>query len=175
MQKVMKVQIGFPLNKEAAKRELFAKLVFEGIEVNLAQTGIDSIVAALKRGRNVESMSCKNVDDLSDCLEQIHSLMWAMVENKINQKQITAPMIYWYPIELAPKDESVILLGMLPKGSLWESDRRVYEGRWNTLQQCFTSVNGFIVLDCATVWSPLPYAPIPVSDVEPQNAKVDQS
>lgn len=66
----------------------------------------------------------------------------------------------WLPIETAPKDQSVILLALPKVGALKEKDaRRVFEGRWNEIQETFTSVNGFIVLDIATYWMPLPDPP----------------
>lgn len=68
----------------------------------------------------------------------------------------------WQPIETAPKDETVILLALPKAGALKEEGaRRVYEGRWNTLQQTFTGVNGFILLCGATHWMPLPDPPTP--------------
>ena len=39
----------------------------------------------------------------------------------------------WQPIETAPKDESVTLIGFARKWQL-EGTRRVYEGRWNEEQ-----------------------------------------
>lgn len=66
----------------------------------------------------------------------------------------------WQPIETAPKDETVIILGLPAIGVLRDaSSRRVYEGRWHSDQQTFTSVNGFILLTGATHWMPLPAAP----------------
>jgi hypothetical protein len=66
----------------------------------------------------------------------------------------------WQPIETAPKDGDVMLLGLPAIGALKDDNqRRVYEGRWNHDQNRFTSVNGFIVLDCATHWMLLPAAP----------------
>lgn len=66
----------------------------------------------------------------------------------------------WQPIETAPKDKTVILLGLPKVGALKEEDaRRVYEGRWNEIQETFTSVNGFILLSVATHWMPLPEPP----------------
>ena len=70
------------------------------------------------------------------------------------------PVPAWHPIETAPKDGGVILLGLPAIGALKDADqRRVYEGLWSDMQMRFTSVNGFIVLDCATHWMPLPAAP----------------
>ena len=62
----------------------------------------------------------------------------------------------WQPIETAPKDESVILLGYTPNPRI---ERRVYEGRWHDAQQTWTSVNGFILHTGATHWMQLPTAP----------------
>ena len=64
----------------------------------------------------------------------------------------------WKPIETAPKDESVVLVGFKPHWRL-EGTRRVYEARWNDGAQMFTSVNGFLIFDTATHWMPLPAAP----------------
>ena len=64
----------------------------------------------------------------------------------------------WRPIEEAPKDESVIHL-CLPLNKRFPDDRRVYEGRWCAAQNAFTSVNGFILLNNATHYRPLPPAP----------------
>ena len=73
----------------------------------------------------------------------------------------------WQPIETAPKDGSVFLLGLPAIGALKdEAERRVYEGRWNDAQQAFTSVNGFILLGIATRWMPLPTAPEPTKGEE---------
>ena len=76
----------------------------------------------------------------------------------------------WLPIESAPKDE-VILLSLPVAGRLLADDRRVYEGRWHSSQDKWTSLNGFILLDGATHWQPMPLpesqphkpAPIPHS------------
>lgn len=68
----------------------------------------------------------------------------------------------WQPIETAPKDGTVILLGYTPCPKLWETDQRVFEGRWNSLQGEFTSLNGFILHDGATHWMPQPDAPTEV-------------
>jgi len=64
----------------------------------------------------------------------------------------------WQPIETAPKDESIILLGYTPHPRL-EGSRRVYEGRWNVGQEQFTSTNGFMGHADATHWMPLPPPP----------------
>lgn len=66
----------------------------------------------------------------------------------------------WQPIETAPKDGSAILLGLPAIGALRHEGRRVYEGRWNGEQFAFTSINGFILLDGAITWMPLPPPPI---------------
>jgi hypothetical protein len=65
-------------------------------------------------------------------------------------------MSEWKPIDEAPKDGTVILLGYVPN---WRLDRRVYEGRWNDEQSTWTAVNGFIVHNSATHWMPLPQPP----------------
>ena len=62
----------------------------------------------------------------------------------------------WRPIESAPKDGTVIILGYLPNPRI---DRHVYEGKWHELQGWWTSVNGFMVHNDATHWMPLPAAP----------------
>lgn len=74
----------------------------------------------------------------------------------------------WKPVETAPKDGTVILLGCPALGAMKEPGvRRVYEGRWNFLEKCFTSVNGFIVLRVATHWMPLPAPPQSETEGEP--------
>jgi len=65
----------------------------------------------------------------------------------------------WESIESAPKDGSVILIGLPVVGNLTADDRRVYEGRWNEEEGMFTSVNGFLLFDEATHWMPLPEPP----------------
>lgn len=65
----------------------------------------------------------------------------------------------WQPIEEAPKDGSVFLIGLPIAGNLREGDRRVYEARWHEDQQQFTSVNGFLLFGGATHWRPLPAPP----------------
>lgn len=66
----------------------------------------------------------------------------------------------WQPIETAPKDGTVILLGCPAVGAMKDPGaRRVYEGRWHTQEKCFTSVNGFLVLRVATHWMLLPAPP----------------
>lgn len=66
----------------------------------------------------------------------------------------------WQSIESAPKD-GIILLGLPVIGRIKAEDRRVYEGRWHEDQSTWTSVNGFIILGCATHWMPLPHPPTP--------------
>lgn len=67
-------------------------------------------------------------------------------------------MSEWRPIETAPKDETVILLGYLPHPRL-KGSQRVYEGRWDSLQETWTSVNGFLIHSEASHWMPLPEPP----------------
>jgi hypothetical protein len=76
----------------------------------------------------------------------------------------------WQPIETALKEWHaeagegwpVILLALPPfKRRGDENNRRVYEGRWNDVQGTWTSVNGFILLNKATRWMPLPEPPDP--------------
>jgi len=64
----------------------------------------------------------------------------------------------WQPIETAPKDKTVIILGFLPHWSL-NGSRRVYEGRWSKTQNTWTSVNGFMIFSEASHWMPLPQPP----------------
>lgn len=66
----------------------------------------------------------------------------------------------WQSIESAPKD-GIILLGLPVIGRIKAEDRRVYEGRWHEDQSTWTSVNGFIILGCASHWMPLPHPPTP--------------
>lgn len=66
----------------------------------------------------------------------------------------------WQPIETAPKDSTVILLGCPAVGAMKDPrSRRVYEGLWHDGQKTFTSVNGFLLLSVATHWMPLPEPP----------------
>jgi len=65
----------------------------------------------------------------------------------------------WKPIDTAPKDESVILIGFVPHPRM-DGIRRVYEGRWNETQETWTSVNGFLLFESATHWMPLPKPPL---------------
>lgn len=65
----------------------------------------------------------------------------------------------WKPIDSAPRDGSIILIGFVPTGNLYKEDRRVFEGRWNAAQNQFTSTNGFLIFDSASHWQPLPAAP----------------
>jgi hypothetical protein len=62
----------------------------------------------------------------------------------------------WMPIETAPKDGVIFLIGYTPNSRM---DRRVFEARWHDAQQKFTSVNGFLLFDNATHWMPLPPPP----------------
>jgi hypothetical protein len=66
----------------------------------------------------------------------------------------------WQPIETAPKDGTVILLGCPAVGAMKDPEsRRVFEGLWHKGQKTFTSVNGFLLLTVATHWMPLPDPP----------------
>lgn len=66
----------------------------------------------------------------------------------------------WQPIETAPRDGTVILLGCPAVGAMKDpGSRRVYEGLWHGGQKTFTSVNGFLLLTVATHWMPLPSPP----------------
>lgn len=69
----------------------------------------------------------------------------------------------WLPIETAPKDGSVILLGYLPHPRIG-GDRRVHEGRWHAEQGTWTSVNGFLLHADATHYMPLPPPPTPAGE-----------
>lgn len=83
-----------------------------------------------------------------------------MAGERITPQPPTAAVQGWQPIETAPRDGTVILLGMPAIGALKDpNERRVYEGLWSHTQERFTSVNGFIVLDLATHWMPLPAPP----------------
>ena len=64
----------------------------------------------------------------------------------------------WMPIETAPKDGTVFLIGFNETARM-RGARTVYEARWCTAQEKFTSVNGFVLFDGATNWRPLPPAP----------------
>lgn len=79
---------------------------------------------------------------------------------------VMPPVPQWQGIESAPRDGTIILLGLPIVGNLREVDRRVYEGRWHEEQKIFTSVNGFILLAAATHWMPLPTPPAGGSDAE---------
>ncbi len=63
----------------------------------------------------------------------------------------------WQPIADAPKDGTPMLLCLpISEREACKDDRRVYEGKWCAVQNAFTSVNGFILLNNATHWKPLP-------------------
>lgn len=64
----------------------------------------------------------------------------------------------WKAMDKAPRDGTVVLIGYAPHPRMVDS-RRVYEGRWNELEQEFTSVNGFVVLKDCTAWMPMPNPP----------------
>lgn len=65
----------------------------------------------------------------------------------------------WLPIDTAPKDGTVILLGLPIGGNLQEGARGVYEGRWHERLSTWASVNGLLLLTYASHWMPLPSAP----------------
>lgn len=66
----------------------------------------------------------------------------------------------WLPIETGPKDEKPILLGCPAVGAMKDpGSTRVFEGRWNSVQKTWTSMNGFLLLTVATHWMPLPEPP----------------
>ena len=101
---------------------------------------------------------------LADLLDR-RGIKWALNDEQIDHEtraeltQTMAAIIraaQWEPIDTAPKDESVVLLGYLPNPRL---DRRVYEGRWSKGEGTWTSVNGFITHNSATHWRPLPDPP----------------
>lgn len=64
----------------------------------------------------------------------------------------------WQPIEKAPQDGSIILVAHAKHPRL-EGSRRVYEARWDEVQQTWTSVNGFILHTGCAYWMPLPPPP----------------
>ena len=84
--------------------------------------------------------------------------------DRIEELEKQLAVVQWQPIETAPKDEKVILLGLPVCENLWAEDRRVYEGRWNDHENTWTSVNGFILFSVATRWMPLPEPPAIVGD-----------
>ena len=88
---------------------------------------------------------------LKDCVEKTNTLV-----NSLRDAVEQDAVVGWLPIETAPKDESVILLGYTPNPRI---ERRVYEGRWHDAQQTWTSVNGFLLHTGATHWMQLPTAP----------------
>lgn len=108
--------------------------------------------------RELQEMALQSLSDSGQMLAQIEELQRQLFERG---PQIPAG---WQPIETAPKDGSVILVGFAPH---WRMDgsRRVYEARWNTNGDRLTSVNGFLIFDSATHWMPLPAAP--QSEVKP--------
>lgn len=72
----------------------------------------------------------------------------------------------WQPIETAPKDGSVFLVGYddaVAKAGRLDHSQRVYEARWNAVQDTWTARNGFLDHTHATHWMPLPAAPDAVS------------
>lgn len=71
-------------------------------------------------------------------------------------------MVGWRPIETAPRDGAVFLVGYddkIAKSARLEAHQRVYEARWCERQQSFAARNGFILHYGATHWLPLPPAP----------------
>lgn len=65
----------------------------------------------------------------------------------------------WQPINTAPKDtKAAILLGYLPLPRMAGAPR-VYEGRWNDIQNDWTSLNGYLLHTAATHWMPMPSPP----------------
>jgi len=76
------IKIGFPLNKTSAETEKYATISFDGQEVRVAMTGIPAIVAALKSGRNSESLSADVVKDAAIALEEIHERMWKLCDSQ---------------------------------------------------------------------------------------------
>lgn len=64
----------------------------------------------------------------------------------------------WQSIETAPKD-AIVLLGITACGNLDSPLRLVYEGRWNAYELTWTSTDGFICLESASHWQPLPTPP----------------
>ncbi len=88
----------------------------------------------------------------------LYSCMQGLVARMRQAERKAADGPQWRPIETAPRDETVILLGYLQHPRM-EGSRLVYEGRWHSEQETWTSVNGFIVHPSATHWMPLPAAP----------------
>lgn len=75
----------------------------------------------------------------------------------------TEPPVQWQPIETAPRDGRMFLVGYdesIASTARLEPHQRVYEARWNENQQSFSARNGFILHDGATHWQPIPEPPV---------------
>jgi len=71
-------------------------------------------------------------------------------------------MVEWRPIETAPRDGTMFLVGYddkIAKRASMEASQRIYEARWCERQQSFAARNGFLLHVDATHWLPLPPAP----------------
>lgn len=71
-------------------------------------------------------------------------------------------MSEWKPIETAPRDGVMLLVGYddkIANRSGMEENRRVYEARWCERQKSFVARNGFLLHINATHWQPLPEPP----------------
>ena len=69
----------------------------------------------------------------------------------------------WRDMDSAPRDR-IILVGYDPEaGRKLAPGERVYEARWCSRQQTWTSRNGFILHSHATHWRELPAGPLPAS------------
>lgn len=64
----------------------------------------------------------------------------------------------WSPIETAPKDGTVIIIGYADDTNI-RVDRRAWEAKWNGLENAYTSANGFIIHKKAAFWMPFPKPP----------------
>lgn len=65
----------------------------------------------------------------------------------------------WQPIETAPKDGTVILVGYSPVWADRIAGRMVHEALYHEIPKEFRATNGFISHKDATHWMPLPGVP----------------
>jgi hypothetical protein len=118
--------------------------------------------AELAKLREQKPVGYANKEHLQECL----TTLWTTQEGVDDVPLYAHPVPEqpaWQPIETAPKDRP-ILLCMPICGNMTETDRRVFEGRWNEVQQTWSAPSGFILLTEVTHWMPMPTAPVNQSE-----------